>query len=257
MIYGGNYEKNYHTHTARCMHAKDSDEDYVISAIKGGIQELGFSDHSPWDYASDYVSSIRMKLSEFDEYYESVSYLKEKYKDQISIKIGLECEYFPKYMSWLTSFIKEKKIDYIILGMHFDKTDEDGVYYAKVGNDNNHVDQYIEHCKEGIKTGLFSYVAHPDLFMRARDNFDERVAIKSRELCEFCKEYNMPVEYNLEGILVNVTKNINGYPDPDFWEIACEVGNEVIIGYDAHAANSLERVDIYDDAIIYLTNLGI
>ena len=35
---------NYHTHTTRCVHATGSDEDYVLSAIKGGYQELGFSD---------------------------------------------------------------------------------------------------------------------------------------------------------------------------------------------------------------------
>ena len=27
---------NYHTHTARCMHATGTDEEYVLSAIKGG-----------------------------------------------------------------------------------------------------------------------------------------------------------------------------------------------------------------------------
>lgn len=37
---------NYHTHTTRCMHAVGDDEDYVRSAIKGGFQELGFSDHA-------------------------------------------------------------------------------------------------------------------------------------------------------------------------------------------------------------------
>lgn len=51
---------NYHTHTARCMHAVGDDEDYVRSAIKGGFQELGFSDHSPWKYHTDFVSDIRM-----------------------------------------------------------------------------------------------------------------------------------------------------------------------------------------------------
>ena len=51
---------NYHTHTTRCMHATGSDEDYVLSAIKGGYQELGFSDHTPWKYHTDYVSDIRM-----------------------------------------------------------------------------------------------------------------------------------------------------------------------------------------------------
>ena len=44
---------NYHTHTTRCMHATGSDEDYVLSAIKGGYQELGFSDHTPWKYHTD------------------------------------------------------------------------------------------------------------------------------------------------------------------------------------------------------------
>ena len=38
---------NYHTHTTRCMHAVGSDEEYVLSAIKGGFQILGFSDHTP------------------------------------------------------------------------------------------------------------------------------------------------------------------------------------------------------------------
>ena len=34
---------NYHTHTARCMHACGSDEDYVRAAIANGYEVLGFS----------------------------------------------------------------------------------------------------------------------------------------------------------------------------------------------------------------------
>lgn len=49
----------------------------------------------PWKYDSDFVANMRMPLSKFDDYYASVSSLKEKYKDRISIKIGLKCEYFP------------------------------------------------------------------------------------------------------------------------------------------------------------------
>ena len=33
---------NYHTHTTRCMHATGDDEDYVLSAIKGGSGYSGF-----------------------------------------------------------------------------------------------------------------------------------------------------------------------------------------------------------------------
>ena len=92
---------NYHTHTTRCLHATGSDEEFVLSAIKGGYQELGFSDHTPWKYHTDYVSDIRMTPEELPEYVESLRSLQKKYKDQISIKIGLECEYFPEYIPWL------------------------------------------------------------------------------------------------------------------------------------------------------------
>lgn len=34
---------NYHTHTKRCGHAYGEDEDFVLSAIKYGIKELGFT----------------------------------------------------------------------------------------------------------------------------------------------------------------------------------------------------------------------
>ena len=59
---------NYHTHTTRCMHATGSDEDYVLSAIKGGYQELGFSDHTPWKYHTDYVADMRMLPEELPGY---------------------------------------------------------------------------------------------------------------------------------------------------------------------------------------------
>ena len=84
--------KNFHTHTSRCMHASGKDEEYVLAAIEAGYEVLGFSDHTPWKYDSDFVANMRMPLSQFDEYYQSISSLKEKYKDQIEIKIGLECE---------------------------------------------------------------------------------------------------------------------------------------------------------------------
>ena len=71
---------NYHTHTTRCMHATGSDEDYVLSAIKGGYQELGFSDHTPWKYHTDYVADMRMLPEELPGYVESLHSLREKYR---------------------------------------------------------------------------------------------------------------------------------------------------------------------------------
>ena len=59
---------NYHTHTPRCMHAVGSEREYLEHAIKGGIQTLGFSDHSPMPYTDGFVSGIRMTMQQMPEY---------------------------------------------------------------------------------------------------------------------------------------------------------------------------------------------
>ena len=46
---------------------------------------------------------------QLDGYIESILSLKEKYKDQISILVGLECEYFEKYIPWLKQMLEDEK----------------------------------------------------------------------------------------------------------------------------------------------------
>ena len=86
---------NYHTHTTRCLHATGSDEEFVLSAIKGGYQELGFSDHTPWKYHTDYVSDIRMTPEQLPGYVESLRWLQEKYKDQIIMEDSVRDTFVP------------------------------------------------------------------------------------------------------------------------------------------------------------------
>ena len=47
---------NYHTHTYRCRHGKGTDREFIEQAIASGLKVLGFSDHCPWVYDTDYVS---------------------------------------------------------------------------------------------------------------------------------------------------------------------------------------------------------
>ena len=78
---------NYHTHTYRCGHAGGDDEQYVRAAIAAGYQILGFSDHAP--YPGVVHRGDRMNMEELDGYITSINHLKEKYADQIEIKLGL------------------------------------------------------------------------------------------------------------------------------------------------------------------------
>ena len=115
--------RNYHTHTWRCQHARGTEEQYVKAAIAQGFETLGFADHSPWPYESDFVSGMRMRLNQFEDYKQTVLALRAKYAGQIHIPLGLECEAFPEYFGWLKDF-KAEHLDYVILGNHYDYSDE-------------------------------------------------------------------------------------------------------------------------------------
>lgn len=242
-------KNNYHTHTTRCYHASGKDEEYVKAAIKAGIKELGFSDHTPWHYDSSFKATMRMPESQLDDYIESIRYLKEKYKDQISILIGLECEYFERYMPWLEKMLKDKQIDYIILGNHYYETDELHQYFGSPVNE-YYLKAYVDHCIKAIDTGLYSYIAHPDLVYYDKDSklYQEEMS----RLCAYAKEKDMPLEFNLLGFMSG-----RHYPNESFWKIASKYQNKAIIGFDAHSPDALLKDDIYQQAFNYLSSLDV
>ena len=241
--------KNYHTHTKRCHHAMGKDEDYVIAAIKAGYSELGFSDHAPFRYHSFFRSCMRMSEDKLEEYVLSLRRLKEKYKDQISIKIGLECEYFEKYLPWIKEMIAVYDLDYLILGQHYDATDETGVYF---GSKLNKVEftRYVDQCIKGMNTGLYSYLAHPDL---ANFNTNDPYYVEQMtRLCQEAKKLDIPLEFNLLGY-----RTKRQYPNDTFFTIVKKVGNRVIIGTDAHQSDALLDKKTYDQVVIHLKEMGI
>ena len=108
---------NYHTHTYRCGHASGEDEEYVLRAIADGYKVLGFSDHVMLPGLTQ--KGIRGDYSELEGYLESIRHLQEKYKDQITIYCGLECEYFEEFISYYKELLDSHKVDYLLLGQHF------------------------------------------------------------------------------------------------------------------------------------------
>ncbi len=229
---------NYHTHTKRCHHAKGSDERYVKAAIKLGLDTLGFSDHGPWPFENGFVSPIRMTVDEAYPYFESVKRLKEKYKDKIDIKLGFEWEYFPQHLDWLKCFAKENELDYIILGHHYVPYEIGGEYTGRIKTPDT-LYRYCENMVDAIKSGVYTYVAHPDLFMRQYESFDSAAREISEIICRTAKEYDIPIEYNVLGLRKSRKAGKELYPYGEFWKIAKETGNRVIIGIDAHSPRQI------------------
>ena len=54
-------KQNLHTHTTRCGHACGTEDEYVRSAIEGGLKTLGFSEHCPHVYPDGFISKSHMQ----------------------------------------------------------------------------------------------------------------------------------------------------------------------------------------------------
>ena len=218
---------NYHTHTARCGHARGSDREYVEYALARGLKVLGFSDHVPMPFRDGHESHFRIPRARLEDYINSVLALKEKYAGQIKILLGFEAEYYPDYREAVKEMLAPYPVDYMILGQHFNDSSE-SLYNPRPHDSRQRLTTYVDRVLEALAAGDYLYAAHPDLINFTGDEAFFRQEIT--RLCRGAKALDIPLELNLLGM-----REGKNYPNPLFWEIAAREKNRVILGCDAHS----------------------
>lgn len=242
---------NLHTHTTRCYHAMGADEEYVQAAIAAGYTKLGFSDHTPFPYNNGFFNGDKMEIGELEGYVSSILALKEKYRDRIQILLGMECEAVERFFPFLAQ--QRQRMDYLILGNHGDKTIEP--FFGRLTRAKE-LWHYVETAARGMETGLYLYLAHPDLMLNSYPAFDDEARRASRALCREANRMGLPMEYNLLGLIRGAQPGTLGYPCRGFWEIAAEENVQAVIGVDAHSPAQLLSAP-YERAARELAELGI
>ncbi|MBE5847399.1 MAG: histidinol-phosphatase HisJ family protein [Lachnospiraceae bacterium] len=233
---------NYHTHSRMCGHAVGELEEYVKEAISQGFTELGFSEHIPYPgdaFLNNGDIRERMPFADWPEYIDTCNALKEKYKGRISILTGFEVEYTDLYASYYERVRASKDVDYMILGQHFAAAEpgrytncfhtmystEDYIYYAKA-------------CLAGMETGMFSYLAHPDLFLRNDLGIDDNVQRATDMIINAAVKNDYILEVNANGFRRAIFQFKEGerlpYPTDYFWDQVTGTGIRVMIGSDCH-----------------------
>lgn len=237
---------NYHTHNYRCNHAAGTVEDYILEAIKNGYDEIGLSDHMP--HPGKHIDNkSRMKYEELNEYFKEIDEAKEKYQEEISIKKGMECEYFEDF-GWLYDELREKfKVDYLILGVHFFSYKNQWHYVGNINLDAQGLEAYTDYVIKSMESGNFNYLAHPELFGIGYTNWDENSIRTSRRILETAEKLDMPLEININGIRRTIVRYNLGeryaYPIKEFWELSKEYNVRRIIGIDAHDPLHLKNMN--------------
>lgn len=246
---------NYHGHTARCGHAEGSDEAYVVKAIENDFKWIGFSDHAP--YHNGYQEGYRMDEKELDGYVESIKQLQKKYEDDITIRIGLEIEYFENQIEELKKY--KERFDYLILGQHGPALFATEYYDAHSDAD---VLTYASLIKKACEAGLPDIIAHPDLYMFGKEEWNDACIEAAHTICKAAQDYHILLEINLNGLKYGKRKLGEEYrytyPYRKFWEVAALYDIDVCYGLDAHSPEKYadeECFRIVDEEILKGINL--
>ena len=230
---------NYHTHTYLCSHATGTVEEYIEKAIAGGIKFMGFSDHIPHIDKNGTEEFYRVPCSKAEEYVNKISDMREKYKNEIELSIGFESEYYPDAFDDMLSRAISVGAEYLILGAHF--LAEASAYTMMPTDSVDFLKEYVLNVTTAIKSGVFTYVAHPDILRFTGDDF--AYCEQMRKICKASYEYNVPLEINFLGI-----RDRRNYPNENFWQIAGEEKSPVTFGFDAHTAEDACDLNSKDKA---------
>jgi len=219
---------NYHTHTRWCRHGTGEISDYIRYAINIGLSEIAITEHVPLPGDPD---DKRMLLSEFPAYDAELSRAIAEYSNKIRIRKGFECEYYP----WLADTYRKYKEEYgyeiLMLGQHSNYTRTFDNFRAR---EPWQLAIYAEEICEGLRSGLFDFLAHPDVVIHGYRHADESMLQAMAQIFKTCREYNVPVEINALGILYN-----RGYPNKEIWKLAKDYSLACIINSDAHHVKEL------------------
>ena len=136
------------------------------------------------------------------------------------------------------------KADYLILGVHYlmPENDPDVRHTCQMCDSVDLLKKYVSLVIAAMNTGVFTYVAHPDVFYFTGD--DELYKNEMRKICIESKKLNIPLEINFLGI-----RDGRAYPRMLFWEIAGEEKCPVTFGFDSHDAKNAYDGESYEKAM--------
>lgn len=229
----------FHVHTYRCGHAeKIPDEGYVLRALELGATDLWFSDHAP--FPGDPFRS-RMPFAQLDEYVASLCALQEKYEGRLRIHIGLEAEYLPTFdaCEYYHKLKVDHGIEFLLLGQHFSEVAVSQYSFSmdKDWRENFEYEALGEAIVQGIRSGSFDFVAHPDRIFCRRKVWDSAAAQVAKNIIQTAAVCQIPLEQN------EASKRRKWAYWEEFWDLAfADSDTRTIHGLDAHAIKELIMV---------------
>ena len=245
---------DYHTHTVFSSDSMYPMEDCIKDAISLGIEEICFTDHvdygikDDWDELRNNKATKKYFNVDYDKYFSDLETLREKYKNQITIKNGLEFGIQKYNIEKYNKLFEKYPLDFIILSVHqiddkefWNHSYQDGKtekeYYEDYFNEIYYlVQNYSNYCVLG----------HLDMMKRYDEKDGYNPFVENKEIItKILKRViadGKGIELNTSSIKYKLDDLM---PSRDILKLYLELGGEVLtIGSDSHCKRDLKNSHI-------------
>lgn len=228
---------DYHLHTTFSHDGISTMEEHIQNAIGIGLKEICFTEH--YDIYDGLKNDNRETIN-VKKYVENFYNYKEKYKNQIDLKLGIEIGLQPDIKETIHNMVEQYDFDFIIGSSHITcKKDisKDSSFFEGLTQKEAYM-KYFEEVLQNIKQyDEFDVYGHIDYI--ARYGGYENKKIKYIDYQEILDEILINIIKKGKGIEVNTSGYRYGlnnpHPNLEILTKYLELGGNIItIGSDAH-----------------------
>lgn len=250
-------KQNLHTHSLYCD-GKNTVDEMVLEAIRRGFTILGFSGHG---YCS--VDHCSMNEENTQKYIRDVLSAKEKYKDKITVFLGVEQDLLGQ------AAIKHQPYDYIIgsvhymnLHQHYLAVDESYEMTQKIasayGGFLNYAESYFNEVKKLADKDEIDIIGHIDLLTKFNEDesfiaFDNADYLQLAYACiDKLIDKGKIFEVNTGAIARGMRKT--PYPHQTLLKYIYKHGGSICLNSDCHQKEMLDCY--YKEALAFIQDCG-
>lgn len=229
------YLVDYHCHSLYSFDSKTKLEDVIKSAIKKGLKEVCITDH--FDYGTEYYLDI-----DYLQYEKELLVLKEKYKDQILVKFGIEIGLDMTTINDFDKVLKGIPFDFRLASTH--DVNLVGPHQDEYWQGLSRVEGYRKYFEAMYETAKiyddFDSFGHLDYVVRYGPYKD--IGFKYNEISDILEETMKLLIHRGKGIEINTSGIRKGleefHPNKEILKRYFELGGEIItLGSDGHIAS--------------------
>ena len=221
------------------------------------MHTFGVSDHAA--LPDNRWPDVRMRFDELDDYVAAVHRAAETVPE-VQVLLGMECEYIPDFHHYFADeLLGARNFSYLIGAGHFTPFQGEWLNSFVELRTAPQLNAYAQYLQNMMETGLFAFIAHPDLFGGVQMSWTEDVAACSRDILAAAAETGVPLELNGYGLRKPKVPGSTGarapYPWLPFWELAQEYPIQVICNSDCHHPRDVQAGIAENQALAASLNL--